>query len=149
MKVILRKDISNLGRAGDVKVVRDGYARNYLLPKGLVELATPGALKNWQLGADRRNVKVQKEVEAAKTVADKVSGLTLSFTRSVGETGQLFGSVTKVDIAKSLKASGWDLPKESIELASPIKAIGDTEVVLNLKPGVSAKVKVRVAPQTA
>jgi len=149
MKVILRQDIHNLGRAGDVKEVRDGYGRNYLLPRQLVELATPGALKNWQLGAERRTQRVAKETAAAKNIADKMTGMTLSFTRDVAEGGQMFGSVSKADIVKSLKAAGHEIEKDSIELPSPVKAVGDTEVVIKLKPGVEAKIKVRVAPKAA
>lgn len=149
MKVILRQDIHNLGRAGDVKEVRDGYGRNYLLPRQLVELATPGALKNWQLGADRRTQRVAKETAAAKNIADKMTGMTLSFTRDVAEGGQMFGSVSKADIAKSLKAAGHEIEKDCIELPAPVKVVGDTEVVIKLKPGVEAKIKVRVAPKAA
>lgn len=149
MKVILRQDIHNLGRVGDVKEVRDGYGRNYLLPRQLVELATPGSLKNWQLGAARRTQRLDKETSAAKNIAEKMTGMTLSFTRDVAEGGQMFGSVSKADIVKSLKAAGHEIEKDCVLLDSPVKVVGDTEVAIRLKPGVEAKIKVRVAPKAA
>jgi len=149
MKVIIRKNVPNLGKAGDIKVVRDGYARNYLLPRELAELATDGAVKNWKLGAERRAKRVDSETAVAKELSSKLSGMTLSFTRAVAAEGeQLFGSVGKSDIWKSLKASGHEIPKEAIELAAPIKVVGDTEVTLRLASGVVAVVKVRIAAKS-
>ncbi|MCX5783045.1 MAG: 50S ribosomal protein L9 [Elusimicrobia bacterium] len=149
MKVILRKDISKIGKIGEVKNVADGFGRNYLLPRGMAELATKGAVKNWQLGAERRSQRLAKEGDTAKAMAEKISGLVLSYTRSVGENNQLFGSVSKADIIKSLKASGFETGADVVELPSAVKAVGDTEVTLNLKPGITAKITVRVAPKAA
>ena len=149
MKVIISKNVPTLGKAGDVKNVRDGYARNYLIPRGLAQEATEGALKNWKLGADRRSQRVAKETETAQLVATKVSGVVLSFIREVGETSQMFGSVGKTDIWKSLKASGHEIDKDAVVLDTPIKAVGDTDVTLHMAHGVTAAIKVRIAPKTA
>ncbi|MFA5160741.1 MAG: 50S ribosomal protein L9 [Elusimicrobiales bacterium] len=145
MKVIIRKDVPALGKAGEVKNVRDGYARNYLLPRRMAELATDGALKNWKLGAQRRSDRAAKETAEAKALAGKMEGLVLSFTRAAGEDGKLFGSVGKSDIWKSVKASGHEIAKEAVDIAAPIKTVGDTDVTLRLAQGVTATVKIRIA----
>jgi large subunit ribosomal protein L9 len=149
MKVILRKDVNHLGRTGDIKEVADGYARNYLLPKGLVEVATPGAVKNWELGAEQRKKRVEKEDETAKKQIEKMKDTVLSFTRAVGKTGQLFGSVGRNDIVKSMKASGFEISSQVVELEHPIKAVGESEVTLTLRPGISTKIKVRIVAHTS
>ena len=148
MKVIIRKHLANLGEPGQIKEVKPGYARNFLIPGGLAEEATEGKIKNWKLGDEKRKQRIAKENDATKKIADKVSGLTLSFTREAGENDALFGSVSKTDIVKSLKASGFEISKEAVNLATPIKVIGDTEVSLTLKTGIVAKVKVRIGPKT-
>lgn len=147
MKVILRKSIENLGDAGEIKEVKPGYGRNYLIPQGLAELATEGAIKNWKLGEEKRKAKLEKEVSLAKTKASKIEGTVLSFSREVGEDEKMFGSVGKSDIWKSLKASGHEIDREAIILTTPIKTIGDTDVVLKLRRGVETTVKVRIAPK--
>ena len=148
MKVIIRKDVPNLGKAGEVKTVRDGYGRNYLLPRRLVEPATEGALKNWKLGAQRRTQRAEKETAQAQALAEKLTGMVLSFTRAAGEDGKLFGSVGKSDIWKSVKASGHEITKEAVDIAAPIKTVGDTDVSLRLAQGVTATVKIRIAAKT-
>lgn len=144
MKVILRKEVPNLGNPGDIKQVADGYGRNYLLPLGMAELATPGAVKSWKATEDTRKKRFAQETEAAKETAKKISGMSLSYSRPAGEEGRLFGSVGKSDILKSLKAAGMEIGKDSVRLPSSIKAVGDFEVEVVLKPGVSSKVKVTV-----
>ena len=155
MKVILKKNIESLGLMGDIKTVRDGYARNYLLPKGLVELATEGALKNWKLGEERRKKRFAKELEKAKQSAEKMNEVTLSFTRKVTKTedeeDKIFGSVSKTDILKSLKASGFEITKDNINLEHPIKTIGETKVTFFLETTRQAKalVTVKIVPKKA
>ncbi|HUT85840.1 MAG TPA: 50S ribosomal protein L9 [Elusimicrobiales bacterium] len=155
MKVILKKNIESLGLMGDIKTVRDGYARNYLLPKGLVELATEGALKNWKLGEERRKKRFAKELEKAKQSAEKMNEVTLSFTRKVTKTedeeDKIFGSVSKTDILKSLKASGFEITKDNINLEHPIKTIGETKVTVFLETTRQAKalVTVKIVPKKA
>lgn len=145
MKVILRTTVDNLGRPGDVKDVKTGYARNFLLPRKLAEAATPASLKYWEKGKEKRAALVASEVKTAKELAEKLSSVNLSFTMPASEEGKLFGSVGKTDVLKSLKAAGYEVPKNSVRLDTAIKTVGEHEVELRLQPEVSAKVKVTVA----
>jgi len=144
MKVILRKDVDNLGHAGQVKEVKLGFARNMLIPRGLALEATPAVVAWFEKGEKRRAVIREKTVAKAQEAAAKLAEVTLSFARPVGENGKLFGSVGKADIAKSLKASGHAVDKDSVILPAAIKEAGDSEVVVRFATGVSAKVKVSV-----
>ncbi|MBI3289725.1 MAG: 50S ribosomal protein L9 [Elusimicrobia bacterium] len=145
MKVILRSTIDHLGRAGDVKDVKTGYARNYLLPRKLAELATESSLKYWEKGKEKRQTIVAAEVKTAKELAEKLAGVKLTFAVPASEEGKLFGSVGKADVLKSLKAAGYDVPKNSVRLETAIKITGEHEVELRLQPEVMAKVKVSVS----
>ncbi|MBT3392576.1 MAG: 50S ribosomal protein L9 [Elusimicrobiaceae bacterium] len=148
MKVILRKDIINLGNAGEVIEVKDGYARNFLLPKKLVEIATPNAIKNWGLGAERRKERASKEVEGAQKVAGKLEATVLTYSRKVTaeveEEQHMFGSVTKIDVFKSLKELGYELSKDAIKLDAPIKTFGETSVKVYFKPTVFSNIVVKI-----
>lgn len=145
MKVILKSTVDHLGRAGDVKDVADGYARNFLLPRKLAEAATPSALKYWEKGKEKRAQVVAAEVKVAKELADKLAGVNLTFSMPASEEGKLFGSVGKTDVLKSLKAAGYDVPKNSVRLETALKTTGEHEVELRLAPEVAAKVKVTVS----
>ncbi len=145
MKVILKTAVDNLGRAGDVKDVADGYARNFLLPRKLAETATPSALKYWEKGKEKRAQAVAAEVKAAQEIAGKLAGVSLSFSMPASEEGKLFGSVGKTDVLKSLKAAGFEVPKNSVRLETALKTVGEHDVDLRLAPEVSAKVKVVVS----
>jgi len=144
MKVILKSDVEKLGRAGDIKQVAGGYARNFLIPRKLALEATPAALKWSEQGAERRHKQREKLAAQAQETAGKLAGVHLSFTRPVGEQGKLFGSVGKSDIAESLKASGFTLDKKTILLPAAIKDAGDHEVEVKLGSEISAKIKVSV-----
>ena len=144
MKVILRSTVDNLGRPGDVKDVKTGYARNYLLPRKLAEMATESSLKYWEKGKEKRAALVAADVKIAKELAEKLGGVKLAFSVPASEEGKLFGSIGKADLLKSLKASGYEVPKNSITLETAIKTTGEHEVSLKLAPEVSAKVKVTV-----
>ncbi|NNN04779.1 MAG: 50S ribosomal protein L9 [Elusimicrobia bacterium] len=145
MKVILKSTVDHVGRAGDVKDVAAGYARNFLLPRKLAEAATPSALKYWEKGKEKRAALVAAEVEVAKQLAGKLSGVSLSFSMPASEEGKLFGSVGKTDVLKSLKAAGFDVPKNSVRLETALKTTGEHDVELRLAPEVAAKVKVVVS----
>lgn len=147
MEIILRKNIKNLGQAGDLKQVKDGYGRNYLIPHGLVEPATPGAIKNWKLGEERRKKRLEKELQAYKKTAEKMNGLTLSYTRKVTDEETIFGSIGKTDIIKSLKSSGFEVSKDNINLDTPVKKIGETEIPIVLRQGASCSVKIKIVPK--
>ena len=145
MKVILKNTVDHLGRAGDVKDVADGYARNFLLPRKLAEAATPSALKYWEKGKEKRASVVAAEVKVAQELAGKLAGVNLTFSMPASEEGKLFGSVGKTDVLKSLKAAGYDVPKNSVRLETALKTTGEHEVELRLAPEVAAKVKVTVS----
>lgn len=148
MKVILRKDIINLGNAGQVVEVKNGYARNFLIPKKMVEVATPSSIKNWELGAERRKERAIKEVEGAQKIAGKLEATILKYSRKVTDDSieelHMFGSVTKVDVYKSLKELGYVLSKDAIKLDAPIKTFGETSVKVYFKPTVFSTVIVNI-----
>lgn len=146
MKVILRKDVKNLGTMGDLVEVKPGYGRNFLIPQGLAELATEGSIKNWKLGAERRAKKIEAELKDAQKAAAKLKDIVLPFTKSVNTEGVVFGSVNKADIYKALKDLGHNIDKENIELNMPIKKIGESEVSIYFKPTVNAIIKIKIDP---
>lgn len=148
MKVILKQNVKNLGMVGSVVDVKPGYARNFLVPHRLAEIATEGAIKNWELGAQRRQKRIEAELAEARALAEKLNGIVLPFTKTVNADGVVFGSVNKADIYKALNELGHKLGKDAIELNMPIKALGDTEVSIYLKPTVFAKIKVQINPLT-
>lgn len=147
MRVILREDMSNLGKSGEVVTVRDGYGRNYLLPQGLAVLATERNVKqieHHKKVITARNAKLAKDAQA---VADKISSLEVTIKRQAGEGDRLFGSVTTRDIEEALKALGATVDRRKIHLPEPIKSLGDYEVEIKLGHAVTSKVKVRVVAQ--
>jgi len=144
MKVILRSDVSKLGRAGDVKDVADGFGRNFLFPRGLATPATPEAMKQWERGKEKRAKILAGKVAEAKELAGKINGVSLSFSRPAGEEGKLFGSVGKSDVLKSLKSCGFTVEKDAVVLEQPIKQVGDHEIEVRLMPEATAKIKVTV-----
>jgi large subunit ribosomal protein L9 len=148
MKVILKKDVYNLGRSGEIKNVKDGYARNFLMPRGLVESATEGAMKAWKNSAEKRAKRVSAEDSALKELAKRIDAITLSFSRPVSEDGVMFGSVAKSDIIKNLAAADIEIHKDMIRLPASIKAVGTFEVEIALKLDIVAKVKVAVSAQS-
>ncbi len=148
MKVILKKDVYNLGRSGEIKTVKDGYARNFLMPRGLVEIATEGALKAWKNSAEKRSKRQASEDAALNELAKRLSAITLSFSRPVSEEGVMYGSVAKSDIIKNLAAADIEIDKDMIRLPASIKAVGTVEVEIALKPHITAKIKVAVSAQS-
>ncbi|MBI3551871.1 MAG: 50S ribosomal protein L9 [Elusimicrobia bacterium] len=144
MKVILRSDVDKLGRAGEVKDVKNGFGRNYLLPNRLALPATPASIKSWEKAREKRAKLVEGRVSQSKELASKLAGVSLSFSRPAGAEGKLFGSVGKSDIVKSLKSCGYTVDKSAVALDASIKQVGDHEVELRLMPDVSAKIKVTV-----
>lgn len=147
MEVVLREDIENLGHMGDVVKVKDGYARNYLLPRGLVVLANNKNLK--ALEHEQRMIAQRRErlTKEAQGISDKLAGVSLEFTAKVGEEGRLFGSVTTMDIEKALKEQGYDVERRRIVLDAPIKNVGDYEVPIRLRPEVMPSIKVKVVSE--
>ena len=147
MEVVLKEDIENLGHMGDVVKVKDGYARNYLLPRGLVVLADKKSLK--ALAHEQRMIAQRRErlTKEAQGISETLSKVTLEFAVKVGEEGRLFGSVTNMDIEKALKEKGVDVERRRIVLQDPIKQVGDYEVPIRLRPEVMPSIKVRVVSE--
>ena len=147
MEVILRDDIKTLGKAGDLVRVKPGYARNFLLPKGLAYEATEGNKKRIVAETKARNVRLAAEKDAALAAAAGISAVLLTFTRKAGEEGKLFGSITSQDIADSLASQGQTVDKRKIELTHPIKTVGEHTVIVRLHPEVHADVRVTVVAE--
>jgi len=142
MKVILQKDIPNLGDAGDIKDVAAGYARNYLLPKKLVILADESTRKAIEHQKKLVRFKKEKRKKVSEKISESISGLELNFDVQVGEEGKLFGSVTSMDIAKKLLENGFEIDKRKILLESPIRQTGEHEVTVKLEEGLNSTIKV-------
>ena len=144
MDVILREDVEKLGHAGEVVTVKDGYARNFLLPHGLAYLATDGNRRRLDEEQRQRDRRAAAEVSGARDVAAKLQAVSISFTMKAGEGDKLFGSVTAGDIADRLKAEGFEVYRKAVELEEPIKALGIYTVNVKLHQSVTGKVKVWV-----
>jgi large subunit ribosomal protein L9 len=144
MKVILQKDIPSLGDAGDIKEVAEGFARNYLLPKKLVIVANESSKKAIDHQKKLIKIKKEKRKKTSEQIAQSMSGLELTITAQVGEEGKLFGSVTSMDIARSLKDKGFEIDKRKILLDAPIKQEGEFNVSIKLEEGLTASVKINV-----
>ncbi len=147
MDVILREDVDKLGAAGDVVTVKDGYARNYLLPRGLAYPATDGNKRRLEAEHKSRARRAEGELAKAGELAAKLEAVLLSFTMKAGEGDKLFGSVTTHDIAERLKAEGFDVDKKAVELAEPIKALGVYKVPVRVHPDVKPEVRVWVVKE--
>jgi large subunit ribosomal protein L9 len=147
MKLILKSEVDNLGLAGDVVDVADGYGRNYLLPRGLAMLATPGAMKEAEALIRARKAKEAKTLDGAKASKDALETRTLRIPVRVDDRGGLYGSVTANDVQRVLKERGHDIPRKRIELKGSIKEIGSYEVPVHVHPQVSALVTVEVVDQ--
>ncbi|HEY3306077.1 MAG TPA: 50S ribosomal protein L9 [Candidatus Binatia bacterium] len=147
MEVILKEDIPNVGKMGEVVRVRDGYARNYLLPRGLVLVANKKNLKGFE--HQKQVVQSQKArvVNQAQALAEKLSQVSLVIQVKAGEEGKLFGSVTNIDIEKALKAKGIEIERRKIHLSEPIKMVGDYQVPVRFTSEVQANVQVSVVAE--
>jgi large subunit ribosomal protein L9 len=147
MKVILTDEIRGLGTRGDVVTVKDGYARNYLIPKNLAREATPGNLRAIEQERKKWALLAQQEKDKATKAAQAVQGVKVTIAKRVGEHGNLFGSVTANDIADALTAKGIDVDKRRIELEHPIKTLGTHDVDVRLHRDVAAHIQVEVVAQ--
>ena len=149
MKVILKHDVKGLGRDGDLKDVKDGYARNFLLPTGKAIVADKGALANWERHRDQREDRDRAERAAAEATAEKLRELKLEIPVKAGERGRLFGAVTSHQIAALINREGVELDRHALHLREPIKALGDYKVDIRIMPGVDAVVAVSVVAEGA
>lgn len=147
IQVILQQDLKNLGKSGELVRVRPGYARNYLIPRSL---ATPATVHNVKQMEHEQRISTAKAAKAraeATGVADKVSGVTVTLERKVGEEDRLFGSVTTKDIAEALKEKGILLDRKRIELVTPIRSAGTFDVTAKLLGDLTTTFKVEVVPK--
>jgi len=144
MQIILQEDVEKLGNRGDVVTVKPGYARNFLLPNKLAVEATPGNMKALERIRGALAKKTATELDAAKKQADLLLGVTLNFKRKTGENDQMFGSVTSGDIADGLKAQRFEVDKRQVQLAEPIKTLGEFPVTVKVFRDVTAEIKVHV-----
>ena len=144
MQVILQRDVPNLGLVGEVVNVKPGFARNYLVPKGLALVADPKAVRQWEHAKQLTEHAKRKAATEAQGRAAVLSGVDLTFPVRVGEQDKLFGSVTSRDIARGLVALGHPVDSRRIVLEEPIKALGVYQVPVKLTAGVTAEVKVWV-----
>jgi large subunit ribosomal protein L9 len=149
MEVILREHVDNLGKRGEIVKVADGYARNYLLPRKLALPATTGNRKHVERERRIMEQRESQEKGQAEAIAARLSAIDISIARRVGDTEQLYGSVTGADIADFLKSKGFDIDRRKLILPEPIKAIGDHNVPLKLHREVTVPLVVHVVKEGA
>jgi large subunit ribosomal protein L9 len=149
MEVILRDHVDYLGRLGEIVKVADGYARNYLLPRKLALLATEGNKKQVERERAKFDAKEADERKIVDAEAARLNGVEVLIARRVGDTQALYGSVTTTDIAEALAVKGFNIDRRKLQLADPIKKIGDVEVPVKLHRDVTATIKVRVVAEGA
>lgn len=145
MKVILKEDVKSLGKKGKVCEVSDGYARNFLIPRGLALQATEGNVQDLAHKQKQEKLRKQNEKQAAEDSKSKIEEMTITLSVKVGDTGRLFGSVTNKEIAETLeKVYKIKIDKRKIEVKDPIKKIGEHTVFIKLHPEVIADLKVKI-----
>ncbi|HMA61720.1 MAG TPA: 50S ribosomal protein L9 [bacterium] len=144
MEIILLKDKEKIGKAGEKVEVADGFARNYLIPQGFALKSTESNLKRFKEINRQRNIRKERKLKKAKELAEKIKSLSITIPVKVGEKDQVFGSVTKKDIAEQMKEKGYEVPKSNIKLEEPIKSLGIYEVPVSLEAGINTEVKVWV-----
>lgn len=147
MEVILRQAVENLGKPGDVVKVSNGYARNFLLPRGVAFEATPGNLKRIAQEKERLEAEENQRRTAAQELATRLEQVSLTFSARVGEEGKLFGSVTPADIVHQLEQQGFQIEKRQIDLHEPLKTLGVFRVPVRLHAEVKPEIKVWVIKQ--
>jgi large subunit ribosomal protein L9 len=147
MKVILKRDVKGLGREGDLKDVKDGYARNFLLPSGAVVVADKGAVANWERHRDQREERDRTARADAEATAEKLRELKLEIPVKAGERGRLFGAVTSHQISELIAGQGIELDRHALHLREPIKALGDYKIDVRVMSGVDATVSVSVVAE--
>ena len=147
MEVILRQAVDNLGHPGDIVTVSPGFARNYLLPRGIAFAATEGNKKRISLEKARLEAAEAERRAGAEEIAKRLEEVSITFSARVGDEGKLFGSVTSADIAEQLAAQGFTVEKRQIDLHEPIKALGVYRVPVRLHADVRPEIKVWVIKQ--
>jgi len=147
MKVILTKDLDNLGRAGALVDVKTWYCRNYLLPRNLAVLATAKNIRQLEHQKSGILARAAKEKQNMAAIAQKISAIEVKFTRKVGDQNKLFGSVTSKDVHEQLVAQGYPIERKQVHMPEPLKEVGTHEVEVKLHPEVTVKLKVTVGAE--
>jgi len=147
LKVILTKDITTLGKSGEMKTVTDGYATNYLIPRQLAVPAAGGAFRAWQHDIASREEKRVRERADAEIAATRIASTTLTMGVKVGEGGKLYGSITNKDIADALARRGIDVDRHKIDLDEPLKTLGTYKVAIKVFAGMTPEVTIVVEPK--
>ena len=145
MQIILNQDVDTLGKAGEIITVKDGFARNYLIPQGIATMATK---KN--IEATNKNIEIQERKDARtrtnlEALAERLNKLTLKFDLKAGEDDKLFGSVTNIMIAEAIAEKGYTVDRKEIEMEETIKSVGNHYVVVKLGSGFSGRIKIKVS----
>lgn len=148
MKVILQKDVDNLGEAGDVVTVKDGFGRNYLIPRGLARIATAGAVRQREEEVRQASRRIARETESAVGLAKELEKTEIVIAAKVGEENRIFGTVTTQQIAVELAKRGFEIDRRNIELSEDIRMIGVYTADVRLRKDVTAHVKVHVMPES-
>lgn len=146
-RVILRQDYENLGEIGEVVEVKSGFARNYLIPRGIAYRATDGALRAVEAEKQIYSAKQERQEEGARAIAEKLESVSITIPMKVGEEDRLFGSVTSQMIAEELSKQGHDIDRRSIQLADPIKTLGMYDVPVKLHRNVTTSLKLFVVDE--
>ena len=148
MKVILKRDVKGLGREGDLKDVKDGYARNFLLPTEAAVVADKGAVANWERHREQREERDRGMRAEAEATAERIRQLKLEIPVKAGERGRLFGAVTGHQIGELINREGIELDRHALHLREPIKALGDYKIDVRIMPGVDAVLSVSVVAES-
>ena len=144
MKLLLKEDVDGLGFCGDEVEVKDGFGRNFLIPKGKALLATPNNLKAFNHQKRVVQSKVKKVIATVQAIADEIAKVTCTVKKKIGDTGKMFGSVTAQDIADLLKVQGVDIDRRKIQITEPIKKAGEYKIPVKLHTEVTAEIKLVV-----
>lgn len=147
MKVVLLKDVKNLGKKFEIKEVKDGYAKNYLIPKGLAKPATKEVLEWVEMQKEIVRKRAEEDLKKVQELASSVDGLEIQIPVKVNEKGQLFEAITSQKIAEKLEEMGFKIKKQQIELAKPIKELGEFPIKINFEHNLEAEIKVIVAEE--
>ena len=144
MKLLLKEDVDGLGFCGDEVEVKDGFGRNFLIPKGKALLATPNNLKAFNHQKRVVQSKVKKVIATVQAIADEIAKVTCTVKKKIGDTGKMFGSVTAQEIADLLKVQGVDIDRRKIQITEPIKKAGEYKIPIKLHTEVTAEIKLVV-----
>jgi large subunit ribosomal protein L9 len=147
INILLREDIDTLGGRGEIVKVKAGYARNFLLPRGMATLATKGNIKQVEKEREFLLKKAANEQSTAQAQAEQMKDIALNFERKAGETGTLFGSVTSIDITEALNAKGYEIDRKKVNLKDPIKEVGEYTVSVKLHREVTLEIPVTVTAE--